>query len=65
MNGRADGTYAFRFLSAPEINTIRRFHTLRPNSPLGPIAVSTNPSDSDSALLIALSQSQDSYIPGP
>jgi len=65
MNGRTDRTYAFRFLSAPEINTIGRFHALRPNTPLGPIAVSPNPSDSDSALLTALSQSQNSYIPRP
>jgi hypothetical protein len=65
MNGRTDGTYAFRFLSAPEINTIRRFHTLRSNTPPGPIAVAPNPSESDSALLTALSQSQDSYIPRP
>ena len=65
MNEHAGGTYAFRFLSAPEINTIRRFHTLLPNTPPGPIAVSPNPSDSDPALLTALSQSQDSYIPRP
>jgi len=65
MNDRTEGTYAFRFLSAPEINTIRRFHTLRPNAPRAPIAVSPYPSDSDPALLSALSQSQNSYIPRP
>ena len=65
MNGRTGGTYAFRFLSAPEINTIRRLHTLRPNTPPGPIAVSRSLSDSDPALLTALSQSQNSYSPRP
>ena len=65
MDDHADGAYAFRFLSTPEINTIRRFHTLLPNTPPGPIVVSPSPSDSDLALLTALSQSQDSYIPRP
>ena len=65
MNDHTDGTYAFRFLSAPEVNIIRRFHTLLPITPPGPIAVSPNPSDSDPALLTALSQSQNSYIPRP